>query len=117
MLVLLSCLLDMLSSAEALNFISNPEHCLSRDARFFCKAFPCFHFRFCLRAWYLSREQLRSPGLRVKLVAVTNGATGKLNPENCECLSSDEWKNGAYFPSTLWGLQVTVASPRPAEWS
>lgn len=29
-----------------------------------CKAFLCFHFVFFLRAWYLSKERLRSPGMR-----------------------------------------------------
>ena len=40
----------------------------------------CSHSVFCLRAWSLSKEELRSPGIRVKLVTVTNGATGKSEP-------------------------------------
>lgn len=32
-----------------------------------CKAFLCFHFVFLLRAWYLSKERLRSPGMRLWL--------------------------------------------------
>lgn len=46
----------------------------------------CSRFVFCLRAWSFSKEELRSPGMRGKLVTVTNGATGESHPENREGL-------------------------------